>query len=56
LEDLGIDGSIILKWIVTLWDGGMNWIDLNQDREIRRTFLNAEIKPSCSLKCGELLD
>ena len=56
LEDLGIDRSIILKWIVKLSDGGMNWIDLNQDREIRRALLNAEIKPSGSIKCGKFLD
>jgi len=56
LEELGINGSIILKWIVKLSDGGMNWIDLSQDREIRRARLNAEIKPSGSIKCGKFLD
>jgi len=56
LEDLGINGSIILKWIVKLSDRGMNWIDLNQDNEIRRALLNAEIKPSVSIKCGKFLD
>jgi hypothetical protein len=28
LEDLGVDGSIILKWIFKKWD----WITLAQDR------------------------
>ena len=35
LEDLGIDGSIILKWIFKMWD----WITLAKDRERWRTLL-----------------
>ena len=31
-EDPGIDGRII-RWIIRKWDGGMEWIDLAQDRE-----------------------
>jgi hypothetical protein len=28
LEDPGVDGRIILKWIFEKWDWGMDWIDL----------------------------
>jgi hypothetical protein len=33
LEVLVVDGSVVLKWIFNKWDGGMDWIDLAQDRE-----------------------
>jgi hypothetical protein len=33
LEDPGVDGKIILRWIFRKWDGGCtDWIDLVQDR------------------------
>jgi len=32
LENPGTDGMSILRWIFCKWDGGMNWIDLAQDR------------------------
>jgi hypothetical protein len=28
LEDPGVDGRIILKWIFKMWDGGSDWIDM----------------------------
>jgi hypothetical protein len=31
LEDQGIDGSIILKWVFEKLEGGVGWIDLSQD-------------------------
>jgi hypothetical protein len=33
LEDQGVDGRIILKWIFESLDGGMDWINLAQDRD-----------------------
>jgi hypothetical protein len=33
LEDPGVDGRIILKCIFKMCDGGMDWIDMAQDRD-----------------------
>ena len=34
MEDSGVGGRIILRWIFRKWDvGGMDWIELAQDRE-----------------------
>jgi hypothetical protein len=41
LGDPGIDGRIILKWIFKTWDGGINWIELAQDRDGWRAVVNA---------------
>jgi len=35
LENLGLDGRIILKWIFKILDWGMDWIDLAQDRVMK---------------------
>jgi len=36
LEDPGVDGRIILKWIFRKWDvGAMEWSHLAQDRNLR---------------------
>jgi hypothetical protein len=43
LEDPGVDGRIILKWKFKKWDGGMDWIDLDQDTDRWRTLVNAVI-------------
>jgi hypothetical protein len=32
--DPGVDGRIVLRWIFRIWDvGGMDWIELAQDRK-----------------------
>jgi hypothetical protein len=41
LRDPGVDGRILLKWIFKEWDGGMNWIELAQDRDMWRALVNA---------------
>jgi hypothetical protein len=41
--DPGVDGRIILRRIFKKWDGGMDWIDLAQDRERWRALVKAVI-------------
>jgi hypothetical protein len=41
LEDPGVDGRIILKWILEKWNGDMDWIDLAQGRDRWRAVVNA---------------
>jgi hypothetical protein len=43
LQDLGVNGRIILKWIFHKWDGGKDWIGLDQDGNRRRALANATI-------------
>jgi hypothetical protein len=38
--DPGVHGRIILKWIFKKWDGGMDWIELAQDRDRWRALVN----------------
>ena len=33
LEDIEVDGNIILKWIFKKWDASVDWIDLAQNRD-----------------------
>jgi hypothetical protein len=33
LEDPGVDGRIILKWVFESLYGGMDWIDVAQDMD-----------------------
>jgi hypothetical protein len=41
LGDPGVDGRIILKWMFKTWVGGMDWIELAQDRDRWWAFVNA---------------
>jgi hypothetical protein len=43
LKDPGIDGRIILKWILEKWDGDIDWIDMAEDRDRLRLLVNAVI-------------
>jgi hypothetical protein len=56
LQDPGVDERIILKWIFKKRDGGLDWIDLVQDRNRWRALVNVVTKLSASIKCGEFLD
>jgi hypothetical protein len=40
LENLGVDGKIILNWIFNQYDGGEDWVCLAQDRDKRRSVVN----------------
>jgi hypothetical protein len=40
-EDAGVDGRIILKWIFKKCNGGMDWIDMAQDRDRWRAVVSA---------------
>ena len=42
LEESGVDGRVILKWVFEKWDeGGMEWIALAQNREKWRGLVTA---------------
>jgi len=43
LEDLGLDGRITLKWIFMNGMGGVDWINLAEDRERWRVLVTAEM-------------
>jgi hypothetical protein len=41
LEDLGVDGTVILKWIFRKSDRDMDWIDLPQGKKRWLALLHA---------------
>ena len=49
MEDRGVDGTIILKWVLEKWDGGMDWIDLT---EMAGSCARGN-EPSVSIRCVE---
>ena len=44
MKDPDVDERIILKWIFEKWDGGIDWIDLAEDRDRWRAVVNAVMK------------
>jgi hypothetical protein len=55
VEDLGLDGRIILKLILKKWDGEIQWIDLAQKGNRWRAFLNAVLNLRVSQNAGNFL-
>jgi hypothetical protein len=43
LGDPGVDGRIISKFVFKKWDGGMDSIELAQDRDRRQALVNGVI-------------
>ena len=56
-EDPGVDDRIILRLIFRKWIvGGMDWIDLAQDRDRWLALVSAVMNLRGSIKYRELLD
>jgi hypothetical protein len=54
LEELHVDGKIILKRIFRKWDDSTVWMYVAQNGDRRRDLVYAEMNPSGSIKYGEL--
>jgi hypothetical protein len=56
LEDLGIDGRILLRWIFRKWDGGHGLDSSGSGKGQVAGTCNCSNEPSSSIKCGKFLD
>jgi hypothetical protein len=56
LEDRGVDGRIILKWIFKKWDGGHGLDSYGSGQGQVAGSCECGNEPSDSIKCGEFLD
>jgi hypothetical protein len=54
LEKQGLVWRIILEWIFKIWDGGIESVDLGQNRDRWRT-LGCGNEPPDFIKCREFL-
>jgi hypothetical protein len=54
VEEPSVDGRIILQCFTKKWNGGMNWIELAQDRHMAGSCEYGN-EPSVSIKCGKIL-
>jgi hypothetical protein len=61
VEVPGVNGRIILRSIFRKWGGGMDWIDLAQEWDRRRTLVNTAMKnmrikpPSANRTCESII-
>jgi hypothetical protein len=53
LEDTGVDGMIILKWVFKKCNGDMDWLDMPQDRDRWRALVGLKFKMRRSVQDRE---
>jgi hypothetical protein len=54
LEEPGVD-RIIPKWLLKKWHGGMDWIDLTQNRDRWQALVNAVMSLQVPQNAGNFL-